>query len=237
MSDCNCGSAPEPVSSARDNHLAEVIEVDEAGSRGRIRVRLLAFDGVDTQDGPIDARLCVPFAGGDRGAFFVPDVGDEVVVAFLGGDLRQAVVLGGVWNGRNAPPETLGGSGDRVDRWAFVGKSGTRVAIVEEDGNAQIHLATRSGGADVASIVIDRAEGGKITLKAGSTEMVLENSGVSIQTPGSCEISCSTHEITAATVDVQAGLASFSGVVDAAAAVQTAAVISSSYTPGAGNVW
>jgi len=225
----------KPARGAQDNHLGVVVSVEDASAKGVVKVRLLTYDGTGTQDAPIDARLCVPFAGGDRGAFFVPDVDDEVVVSFIGGDARQAIVLGAVWNGRNAPPETLGGRS--VDRWSFVGKSGTRVAIVEENGNAQVHVATRSGGQDVASILIDRSGGGKITLKAGPTELVLDPSGMTLNTPGNCSLTCQGHEITAATVDVQSVLASFSGVVDAAAAVQTAAVVGTSYTPGAGNVW
>lgn len=234
MSDCDCDKANV---AAQDNHLAVVVSVKDASSKGRIKVRLLGFDGVDTQNAPIDARLCVPFAGGGRGAFFVPDVDDEVVVSFIGHDPRQAIVLGAVWNGKNAPPESIAGGGSRVDRWSFVGKNGTRIAIVEEGGNAQIHLATRSDGQDIASIVIDRSGGGKITLKAGQTELVLDTNGMHLDTQGNCEVRCMTHEVTASTVDMQAALASFSGVVDAASAVQTAAVIGGSYTPGAGNVW
>jgi len=232
MSENDCG---KPIRAAQDNHLGIVTSVEDVSRKGIIKVRLLTYDGAEDQDAPIDARLCVPFAGSDRGAFFVPDVDDEVVVSFIGGDPRQAIVMGAVWNGRNAPPESLGG--DNVDRWSFVGKNGTRIAIIEENGNAQIHLATRSGGQDIASILIDRSGGGKITLKAGQTEMVIDPSGMSVNTPGNCEIKCSSHEITAATVDVKSALSSFSGVVDASAAVQTAAVIGTSYTPGAGNVW
>jgi len=231
MNDNDCGTATRAT---RDNHLGIVTSVADASSKGIIKVRLLSYDGAEDQDAPIDARLCVPFAGSERGAFLVPDVDDEVVVSFIGGDSRQAIVMGAVWNGRNAPPETL--AGGNVDRWSFVGKSGTRIAIVEEDGNAQIHLETRSGGQNIASILIDRSGGGKITLKAGPTELVIEPSGVTVNTQGTCEIKCSSHEITAATVDVNSGLTSFSGVVDASA-VQTPAVIGNSYTPGAGNVW
>lgn len=225
-----------PARGAQSNHLGVVTSVDDASAKGIIKVRLLTYDGSQTQDAQIDARLCVPFAGSDRGAFFVPDVDDEVVVSFIGGDPRQAIVLGGLWNGRNAPPETIGAGGN-VDRWSFVGKSGTRIAIVEENGNAQIHLETRSGGQDIASILIDRTGGGKITLKAGQTELVLDPSGMTLNTPGNCEMKCTAYEMTAATVDVKSALSSFSGVIDAAAAVQTAAVIGASYTPGAGNVW
>ena len=59
-------------------HLAEVVAVNDPDNRTRVQIKLLNFDGVSSQDGPVWARVAVPFAGSDRGAFFLPDVGDEV---------------------------------------------------------------------------------------------------------------------------------------------------------------
>src|SRR5262245_53713099 len=111
------------------SYLATVIAVDDSEKLGRVQVRLFAFDGPSGQDGPLWARVAVPFAGGKRGSFMLPDVGDEVIVTFVNGDPRLAIVFGGLWNGRDAPPEQLGGK--TVDRWTIVGKAGTRIAIVE----------------------------------------------------------------------------------------------------------
>ena len=47
-------------------------------------------------------------AGTNRGIWFVPDVDDEVLVAFEGGDPRRPYVLGGLWNGKDAPPRVDG---------------------------------------------------------------------------------------------------------------------------------
>jgi hypothetical protein len=66
-------------------YLAEVISVQDPDSMARVQVRLLNFDGIGEQDGPIWARVAVPFAGADRGAFFIPDVGDEVATALTAG--------------------------------------------------------------------------------------------------------------------------------------------------------
>ena len=111
-------------------HLAEVVAVNDPDNRTRVQIKLLNFDGVSSQDGPVWARVAVPFAGSDRGAFFLPDVGDEVLVTFLNGDPRFPIVIGGLWNGNAQAPETLGGAGDRVDRWTIKGKAGARIAII-----------------------------------------------------------------------------------------------------------
>src|SRR4029434_8606413 len=112
-------------------YVAEVVAVQDPDNLSRVQVRLPNFDGVEGQDAAVWARVAVPFAGKNRGAFMWPDVGDEVLGRFMKRDPRMPVVVGGLWNGNAGPPETLGGSGDRIDRWTIVGKAGTRIAIVE----------------------------------------------------------------------------------------------------------
>src|SRR6185503_16223915 len=50
------------------------------------------------------ARLSVPMAGADRGVVMIPEVGDEVLVAFDREDVRFPYVLGALWNGKDKPP-------------------------------------------------------------------------------------------------------------------------------------
>lgn len=213
--------------------LAEVVSVKDPDGLGRVQVRLLSFDGVGDHDGPIWARVAAPFAGSDRGAFFIPDVGDEVLVTFVNGDARWPVVVGSLWNGSAAPPETLGGGGDRVDRWTFVGKAGTRIAIVEEaSGQPTISLTTPTG---VSGTLTD-AGGGTIELKAGGTTVTIDTKGVTVQTPSKVNVQASQVQITAGHVKVNAADADFSGRVKCDI-LEATTVISSVYTPGAGNIW
>src|SRR5712691_6748425 len=124
-------------------HLAEVVSVQDGDHLSQVQVRLYSCDGVADHDGPVWARVAVPFAGAGYGAFMLPGVGDEVVVCFVNGDSRFPIVVGSVWNGNAAAPEQLGGQGTRVDRWTLVGKRGTRIAIIEEQtGQATIKLST-----------------------------------------------------------------------------------------------
>jgi uncharacterized protein involved in type VI secretion and phage assembly len=213
--------------------LAEVISVDDPDRLNRVQIRLLSFDGVGDHDGPIWARVAAPFAGGDRGAFFIPDVGDEVLVTFVNGDARWPVVVGGLWNGGAPAPETLGGSGDRVDRWTIVGKAGTRIAIVEEaSGHPTISLTTPGG----VSATLTDTGGGEIEFKAAGTTITVDPAGVAIQTPAKVSVQASQVQVTAGRVQVDAAIADFSGVVKCQV-LQSTTVISSTYTPGAGNVW
>ena len=211
--------------------LAEVVAVNDPDNRGRIQVRLLSFDAVGEQDAPVWARVAVPYAGPDRGAFMIPGIGEEVIVGFINGDPRLPIVTGALWNGRHSPPEQL--PGDAVDRWSFVGTNGTRIAIVEESaGTSAIEFSTPAG---VTGTLTDDG-GGKIRLHASGATITIDSSGVSIQAPGQVKIEGSTLDVTAGVVTVNAGMSTFSGVVQCDTLL-TNTVVASTYTPGAGNVW
>ncbi len=220
-----------PAAALTASHLALVISVQDPDSLARVQVRLLGFDGVDEQDAPLWARVAVPFAGGKRGAFMIPDVGDEVLVTFVGGDARMPIVIGGLWNGADKPPETLGG--DRVDRWTIVGKAGTRIAIIEESqGQETIKLSTPGG---VTATITD-ASGGKIELKQSGNTITMDSSGIAIKASSQVKVDASTVTVTASMVKVDAAMAKFSGVVKCDV-LQATTVVASTYTPGAGNIW
>jgi len=64
----------------------------------------------------------------------------------------------------------------------------------------------------------------------------VDDSGVKIQTSGKLEATASSVRVSASTVNVDAAMSTFSGVVRCDV-LQASSVISSSYTPGAGNIW
>ena len=158
--------------------LAKVVSVQDPDNRNQVQVRLYNTDGIADQDGPVWARVAVPFAGGNRGGFFIPDVGDEVVVAFVGSDPRCPIVLGSLWNGNDTAPETIGGNGQSVDRWTITGKAGTRIAIVEQPAsNATISFTTPAG----QSGTLTDQGGGSITFTDQSQNSItLDTSGITI---------------------------------------------------------
>ncbi len=69
---------------------------------GRIKLR---FPWLDDSEQSHWARLVQPYAGKERGLFFVPEVGDEVICVFEMGDLHQPLVIGASWNGADEPSE------------------------------------------------------------------------------------------------------------------------------------
>jgi uncharacterized protein involved in type VI secretion and phage assembly len=68
---------------------------------GRVRLKLpWRNDDFETDW----CRIAVPMAGNDRGSFFLPEVGDEVLVAFDRDDIRYPYVLGQLWSNSDKPP-------------------------------------------------------------------------------------------------------------------------------------
>ena len=217
----------------QDVQLATVTSVNDPEGLNRVEIRLLSHSESPQQEGVLWARVATPCAGGNKGAFFLPDVGDEVLVSFVNGDSRYPVVIGSLWNGTDAAPETLGGSGDSVDRWTIVGKNGTRIAIVEENPSQETISFTTPGG---TSGELTDAGGGKIEFKVAGTTVTFDTQGVTVDTPLNVKVQATQVSISAAMVTVDAALSKFSGVVQADTVICNS-IVSASYTPGAGNIW
>jgi uncharacterized protein involved in type VI secretion and phage assembly len=215
-------------------HLALVKSVKDPDNLNRVQVSILTCDGVSDQEAEVWARVAVPFAGDKRGAFFIPSVGDEVIVVFVNNDSRFPVVVGSLWNGHDHAPDQFGGSGDAVDRWLFVGKAGTKIAIIEESGKQPtIEFKTPSG---VTGTLTDEG-GGKVEFKdtAGSS-IKIDSSGITLQTSSNVQVQASQVQVSAGQVTVNAAMSTFSGMVKCDV-MQATTVIATTYTPGAGNVW
>jgi uncharacterized protein involved in type VI secretion and phage assembly len=210
--------------------LARVVDIADPEGLNRVQVRLLAYDDTDGQDAPLWARVVCPFAGDERGAFFMPDVDDEVLVMFLQGDPRYPLVLGGLWNGAAASPADLGSEGNRFKR--IRSRNGVVVTLDDQQGQEQLVLETPAGQK------VTLADGpNKVTLEDGNgNEVVMEASGISITAAAEVKVQAAMVSVTAGMVTVDAALADFSGIVKCQV-LQATSVVGTSYTPGAGNVW
>ena len=211
-------------------YLAEVINLDDPESLSRVQLRVLNFDGVDSHDGPIWARVACAFAGNNRGAFLLPDVGDEVLVVFVNGDPRFPVVVGGLWNGSSTSPETI--SGGRNRKKVIRSKNGVKLTMDDQDGQEQF-IAETPGG---QKVTLKDGPGAVWIEDSNGNSVKLETAGITVTASAKVTVNASTVEISAGMVTVNAGLSRFSGVVQADTVI-TDTVISSVYTPGAGNIW
>lgn len=117
---------------------------------GRVKVKFPWLSDVDESTW---ARVAAPMAGNQRGAYFLPEVGDEVLVAFEHGDVRFPYVLGSLWNGKDAPPDTNSDGKNNIHM--IKSRSGHVVKLNDEDGKETIEIIDKSKN---NSIVIDTAK-------------------------------------------------------------------------------
>jgi len=162
---------------------------------GRVKVKL-ALHSADQSS--FWARIATPMAGPEIGAWFLPEVDDEVLVGFIGEDPAYPVVLGAVWNSQQAPPETnADGNNDRR-----LIRSRSRHELRFDDGEAnEIELTMEDGSrvylAEGHAVLEDR-QGNKVEIKDGDVtveatgKLTLKGANVVLQATSQVEIKAGT---------------------------------------------
>lgn len=208
-----------------------VTDIVDPDGQGRVRVRLPWAPDSDGAAFEAWCRLVTPMAGPDRGIWFIPEVEDEVAVAFEGGDPRRPFLLGGFWNGVDAPPEQMDGAGENNIR-SITSRAGIRLTMDDSDGAVTVTLQTPGG----QRVELRDGQAGCTLEDSNGNRVVLEAAGITVQTSGTLRISASTVDVSAGSVAVNSGISTFSGVAKSDTVI-TNSVVSASYTPGAGNIW
>ncbi len=211
--------------------LAEVSDLNDPEQLARVQVRLHAANGLADQDMPLWARLVATGAGDNRGSYWVPDVGDLVLVAFIQGDARLPVVLGGLWHGSATPPQSMDGAGQNNLK-LLRSRNGVKVTLDDASGQEQLILETPGGN----KLTLKDGPGVCELVDSNGNSIKLETSGITVTAAAKVTVNAATVEVSAGMVKVDAGMSNFSGVVKCDTLISNA-VVSSSYTPGAGNIW
>jgi Rhs element Vgr protein len=159
----------------------------------RILVRLPVIDG---QEQGIWARIATLDAGENRGAFFRPEIDDEVIVGFINENPNDAVVLGMM--NSSAKPAPLTASDDNHEK-GFVTRSGTK--FIFNDDKKSVVLETPGGKKvvlddDAGIIEVEDENSNKITLDSGG--IVFDSpADISIKSTGDVNIEGTNVTVTA----------------------------------------
>ncbi len=162
-----------------------VVTAFEADPDGEHRVKV-QLPGLDHADNAVWARVARPDAGKDRGFTFWPEPKDEVVVGFLGGDPRHAVVLGSLHGATNSPPKAVDAPSEKNPMRGIISRSG--VELTFDDDKIAFTLKTPAGNTvvvddDAKAITLADQHGNKITMDdkgitlVSAKDLALEASG------------------------------------------------------------
>lgn len=213
---------------------ALVTAVGDPEGQGRVKVTLPWAPDAEGHGYEAWARLSTLMAGKDQGTWFLPDPGSEVLVAFEGGDPRRPYVLGGLWNGQDAPPSGADGPANNVK--LIRSRSGIQITLDDQQGHERFTVEMPGGQKLELISYGDKGPGAVlITDNIGNT-IHLGFSGIEITAASDVKLVASRVNLSAGSVVVDCGEARFSGVVKCDTLI-TNSVISNSYTPGVGNVW
>lgn len=209
---------------------AIVSDINDPDGQGRVKIRLpwLPDDGGGYN---VWARIATLMAGANRGSWFIPDVDDEVLVAFEAGDPRRPYVVGALWNGQDTPPESMDGAGDNFIK-SITSRNGVKLTLDDRDGQEKLILQTPGG----QRITMQDGPGQVEIRDSNGNSITLATSGVSVVAAAKVTVQASTVEVSAGMVTVNAGMSKFSGVVQCDTLISNM-VVSAAYSPGAGNIW
>lgn len=180
--------------------IAVVTNIKDEDGLGRIKVK---FPWLTDEDESPWARVMTPVAGSDRGFYFLPEVDDEVLVAFEHGDMAFPYILGGLWNKKDKPPEK-NDDGENNKR-LIKSRSGHMIILDDTEDKEQVIIQDKSGKNkimidcenDAMTIQVEKdftiEAKGKVTIKSKDDDMVLECKNLEIKTQQDCKINAGAN--------------------------------------------
>lgn len=203
---------------------AVVTNINDPDKLGRVKVKLLNLDLPDYETDFI--RVVTPMSGSGWGMLFFPNVGDEVLVGFCGGDISRAYVLGSLWNRNFKTPAEI--KEDNSIRMIQT-KAGHKLIFDDSDGKECVTVRTKGellvklddgkncitiqdkGGKDMVRIdsengtITVQAEK-KVNISAGSTKIIMESGGsLSVSSDSSAKIKSSKVTVNGDNTEVKGG--------------------------------
>jgi uncharacterized protein involved in type VI secretion and phage assembly len=165
---------------------------DDAGKEGRVKIKYPWFDDQMESDW---CRVAQIYAGNGYGSFILPEVGDEVLVAYDHGDMRMPIVLAGLYNGQDKPVTYRSSTQDQK---LLRTKGGSELLFDDSQGKQRVRLKTPAGHtadlSDVDKKIVIQTSGGqsvalddsanKITIQTGSASVTIDGSSGNITVAG-----------------------------------------------------
>lgn len=162
---------------------AIVTNFQDPENLGRIKVKYPWL--VDTKDQPIESdwvRIAAPAAGKNRGFYYIPEVEDEVLIAFEHGDPNRPYMIGTLWNKKDPPPKPTNqvNDGSNITQRIIKSRSGHIIVLDDTSGQEQILIQDKSTKNE---IIID-TKTNSISIKAQQDINIEAGGNINIKAKG-----------------------------------------------------
>jgi len=173
-----------------------VTDIKDPQGWGRVKVK---FPTLTEEHSSNWARVVTLGAGKERGFDCLPEVNDEVLVAFEHGDIHRPYIIGNVWNGKDKPPESVNDSvqGGKVRLRTFRTRVGHKLQFVDEDKGTSkkgVYVETSNGhklrlNDSDRKIEVQSNLGHKVTLDDSNSSISIESKGnITIKAVGNMDL-------------------------------------------------
>lgn len=171
--------------------LGIVTGLEDSEHIGMVKIK---FPLRECEDEGYWARVASLFAGSFRGTYFLPEVGDEVLIAFEDGYIDKPFVIGSLWNGKDKPPAD--GSDGKNNIKTIKSRSGHEIIFNDnsEEKKEKIEIRTKAGH----SIVLDDSDGKEkieVKDKTGSNSIVINSAEKSIEITSQMSLKIKSQKI------------------------------------------
>jgi uncharacterized protein involved in type VI secretion and phage assembly len=170
---------------------AKVTNLEDPENLGRVQVMfpwLPKYKDADLSSNW--ARIATPMGGKERGFFFLPEIDDEVLVAFEHGDVNYPYIVGTLWNNTDKPPagtkETvLASDKKKVDQRVLCSRSGHLIILDDTEGEEQVYVQSKSGHVIILNdksgsesiTITDKTAKNKMMIDSAKNSMTIEVGG------------------------------------------------------------
>jgi uncharacterized protein involved in type VI secretion and phage assembly len=190
-------TATTPRSRSTDQRYYGLVEaiVEEVEGDDECRVKL-SFPWFDAGTVTDWCRVGQLYAGNGYGTCFVPEKGDEVIVAFVHGDMRFPIVLGGLYNGVDKPPTART---DGRDQKMIRTKHGHELVFDDQSGQAAVRVTSAAGH------VVELDDQGKairVRAAGGGSVSVLADGDITLESKASVTLKAPAVTLRASSVDI-----------------------------------
>lgn len=185
---------------------------DDTGKEGRVKVQFPWFDNqMETEW----CRVRQFYAGNGYGAFFIPEVGDEVLLSFVHGDMRLPIILGGLYNGKDKPPTHRSSS---LDQKMIRTKGQHELLFDDTSGKQRVRIKTNGGHvADLSDtdqkVTLQSSGGQTVVMDDGSQKITLQTGNCTVEIDGSGTITLTGTKVVLSAPSVSLGSAAAHPVV------------------------